>query len=195
MAQRLPIAQRLPFVQKRFTKAELRLLQVFYGIVDRLHPYVHTRASLFDVKPGHTVIDYGCGPGRYSLEFAELVGKEGMLIAVDLLEAALQETHKKLAAAGHGNFELVLADGYHTGIASNIADAVFAIDMFQHVPDSMAFLREVHRILQPQGLLYVSGVLMPRTRLNNKIDQSGMWEVAIEHKKFIAYRPRTGSKI
>jgi len=178
--------------QKRFTPREFKLMQGFYGFVDHVHPHVHTRAESFGIQQGQTVIDYGCGPGRYAVEFARLVGEEGKVIAVDLVEIALQETHRKLEAGGFTNYELVLAHDYDTGIADNTADMVLAIDMFHHVPDSDAFLHEVARIAKPDALLIFSGGHMLRRHLRIKVERPGIWQLVEERKEFISYRIRDG---
>jgi len=40
---------------------------------------------------GMTVVDYGCGPGRYSIKFAEIVGNQGLVYAVDIHELAIEK--------------------------------------------------------------------------------------------------------
>ena len=179
-------------LKKELNKTEFRFMQGIYRLVDHVHPHVRARAEAFKIKPGQTVIDYGCGPGRYTVEFAQLVGEAGRVIAVDLVEVALCETRKKLEAGGHSNFELVLAHGYDTGITDNSADAVFAIDMFHHVADTNAFLREIFRIAKPDASLVFSGGHMPRSRLKRKVEESGIWELVEECREFVAYRINTG---
>ena len=70
-------------------------MQGFMKLADHIHPHVRRRVEVFGVKSGQTVVDYGCGPGRYAVELARLVGIDGKVIAVDLVEMALQETRKK----------------------------------------------------------------------------------------------------
>jgi ubiquinone/menaquinone biosynthesis C-methylase UbiE len=41
------------------------------------------------VKEGDTVIDFGCGPGFFSIPLARLVGEKGKVFAVDLQEEML----------------------------------------------------------------------------------------------------------
>ena len=182
------MTEKVPMLQKKLGTREFKLMQGFYRFVDHVHPHVRTKAEAFGVKPGQTVIDYGCGPGRYTIEFARLVGEHGKVIAVDLVEVALQETQKKLEECGMTNVELVLARGYDSGIASNTADMVLAIDMFHHVSDTDAFLRELSRIAKPDALLIFSGGHMLRKTLKKKVDQSGIWELAEERKEYLAYR-------
>jgi ubiquinone/menaquinone biosynthesis C-methylase UbiE len=37
-----------------------------------------------------TVVDYGCGPGRYTIRFARLVGANGRVFEVDLRPLAMR---------------------------------------------------------------------------------------------------------
>ena len=178
-------------LQRKMTDKEFSLMQLIMRFVDHVHPYIQERVELFGVKPGQTVVDYGCGPGRYTVEFARLVGANGKVIAVDLVEAALLETSKKLEAGGFENFELALAHKYDSGVEANTADTVFAIDMFHHIADTDAFLQEVYRIAKPNGTLILSGGHMLRSSIKSKIAASGLWEISKEHKEFIVYRRKT----
>jgi len=56
--------------------------------MDFIYPYVKKRSKTFGISEGMTVIDYGCGPGRYTTEFAKIVGEKGKVYAVDIHEMA-----------------------------------------------------------------------------------------------------------
>jgi ubiquinone/menaquinone biosynthesis C-methylase UbiE len=161
-------------------------------LADHVHPHVRTRAEAFGIRPGQTVVDYGCGPGRYTVEMARLVGIDGEVIAVDLVELALQETQRKLEVSGFNNYDIKLAQGYDSGIADDTADIVFAIDMFHHIADTNAFLREVFRISKPDGLLILSGGHMLRKTVKEKIAMSEIWVITEERKEMITYKKRKG---
>jgi len=165
-------------------------MQGFMKIADHVHPHVRARAESFGIKPGQTVVDYGCGPGRYALEMARLVGTDGKVIAVDLVELALEETQRKLEVGGFQNFDLKLAQGYESGVEDGVADIVFAIDMFHHISDTDAFLREVFRISKPNGLLILSGGHLRRNTVKTKITMSKIWDVSEERKGYIVYKKR-----
>jgi ubiquinone/menaquinone biosynthesis C-methylase UbiE len=179
-------------IKRKLSNTEFRLMQGFMKLADHIHPHVRTRAEAFGVKPGQTVVDYGCGPGRYAVELARLVGSDGKVIAVDLVDMALRETRKRLEASGLHNFDLKLAQGYDSGVADNTADIVFIIDMFHHIADTYTFLREVFRISKPNGLLILSGGHMTRTAMKAAIAQSAIWDIVEERKEFIAYKKQFG---
>jgi len=43
-----------------------------------------------------TVLDVGCGPGFYSVEMADMVGKSGNVIAADLQQGMLEKVEEKI---------------------------------------------------------------------------------------------------
>ena len=177
-------------IQRKLNNTEFRLMQVFMKLADHVHPHVRTRTESFGIKPGQTIVDYGCGPGRYTIEMAQLVGTDGKVIAVDLVELALEETQRKLEAGGFHNYDLKLAFGYDSGVVDGVADIVFAIDMFHHISDTDAFLKEICRIIKPDGLLILSGGHLTRKTVKSKIAISEIWDIAEERREFIAYKKR-----
>src|SRR3954470_19423176 len=48
-----------------------------------------TLLKVLAIKPGDVVCDMGCGNGFYSLKLAELVGKKGQVLAVDIQQEML----------------------------------------------------------------------------------------------------------
>ncbi|MBW2739492.1 MAG: class I SAM-dependent methyltransferase, partial [Deltaproteobacteria bacterium] len=48
------------------------------------------------IEEGMTVLDMGCGPGFFSIDMAQMVGKSGRVIAADLQEGMLQKVRDKI---------------------------------------------------------------------------------------------------
>jgi ubiquinone/menaquinone biosynthesis C-methylase UbiE len=82
-------------MKELITDHEFRLMHLVMKVGMRFFPYIGKRVKTFGIKQGAIVVDYGCGPGRYSIEFARAVGERGRVFAVDLKEIALQEVQKK----------------------------------------------------------------------------------------------------
>jgi ubiquinone/menaquinone biosynthesis C-methylase UbiE len=110
------------------------------------------------VKPGNTVLDFGCGPGFFTREFAKTVGDEGTVIAVDLQEEMLQILRHKLGPEG-----LLPRIRTHTCQPDSInlpadmngtVDIAFTIFVVHEVPDTGKLFREIADLLKPNGLLY-----------------------------------------
>ena len=48
------------------------------------------------IEEGMIVLDVGCGPGFFTLDLAQMVGKTGRVVAVDLQEGMLQKLRNKI---------------------------------------------------------------------------------------------------
>lgn len=49
-----------------------RMMGLVMKFMEWVHPQAENRANTFGIKEGMTVVDYGCGPGCYTLPFAKL---------------------------------------------------------------------------------------------------------------------------
>jgi len=69
----------------------------------RPHASAAWRRAGFDV--GHTLLDVGCGPGYASLDLAEIVGREGRVVAVDRSRRFLDTLEARARVRGIENIE------------------------------------------------------------------------------------------
>lgn len=63
------------------------------------------------VKPGYTVVDFGCRVGHYSIPAAILVGPDGRVYAIDKDGDALNRLNEKASASGLTNLRTVETAG------------------------------------------------------------------------------------
>ncbi len=106
------------------------------------------------VAAGSRVVDYGCGPGYFTLIAAELVGAAGKVYAVDLEPRMVDLVRRRSAAAGFGNCEAVLSDGSRAPVADGAADVVLCVQIMHYAETRagrVAVARDVHRLLKPGG--------------------------------------------
>ena len=142
----------------------------------------------FNIQRGQTVIDYGCGTGRYLKRASELVGETGIVYAVDIHELAIKSADQIIKKHDLMNVHPVLAGGKSVDIPSDTADLIYAIDMFHMVKDPKGFLKELDRITKPGGILYLGDGHQPRAATKQKVRDSGCWEILEEAKTFIKFR-------
>ena len=164
----------------RMSDLSFKLMNIAFVIVDFIYPTVDRRIPNFGIQQGMTVVDYGCGPGRYTLRFARVVGEAGKVFAVDVHELAIQSVKQKIAKHHLSNVEPVLAEGYHSGLPAGIADVVCAIDMFFSVHDPNAFLKELSRITKTTGFLVIDDGHQSRRTTKEKLSASGYWRIQQE---------------
>ena len=106
------------------------------------------------------LLDLGCGLGRHSFE--GLV-RGADVISCDLALAELvsvAEMSKLLRAdggfSGRRSHVLVQGDGAFLPFTDHSFDKVIAAEVLEHVPDDHAVLRELHRVLKPDGVVAVT---------------------------------------
>jgi ubiquinone/menaquinone biosynthesis C-methylase UbiE len=144
----------------------------------------------FQIRHGQTVVDYGCGTGRYLKQASQLAGEQGTVYAVDIHELAIESAARLIRKYDLKNVSPVLASANAVGIPSGTADIVYALDMFHMVSDPNGFLKELCRIIKPGGVLYLEDGHQPRSTSKEKVNQSGCWEILEETRRYLKCSPK-----
>jgi ubiquinone/menaquinone biosynthesis C-methylase UbiE len=105
-----------------------------------------------DLKPDFTVLELGPGPGYFSPAVARAVPR-GKLVLVDVQQEMLDMARKRLDGHGVANVEYRRGDALSLPAESGSFDVAFLVAVLGEVPDRSACLREIHRVLRPDGLL------------------------------------------
>jgi ubiquinone/menaquinone biosynthesis C-methylase UbiE len=134
------------------------------------------------IKPGFQVLDYGCGPGGYILPLAELVGKSGKIYALDILPLAIQMVQKLVEKKKLTNVQTIHSD-CKTGLPDNSMDAVLLYDAFHELDDPEGVLRELHRVLKPEGILSFSDHHMSEVQILSALQKSGLFHLSQKAKR------------
>ena len=106
------------------------------------------------IKEGQTILDFGCGPGHYSIAAAKMVGAKGKVYSLDIQPLAIQSVEKKAKKEGLTNIVTILSNR-DTRLPDQSIDVALAYDMIHMVNDKQALARELHRVLKPDGVLSV----------------------------------------
>lgn len=143
----------------------------------------------FDIRKGGTIVDYGCGPGLYLKKASELAGPDGRVYAVDIHELAIRDVNKRVERENLANVVGVVANGHDSGIASETADLIYALDMFHMIDDTESFLGELRRIIKKEGRLFIDDGHQKREAARKKILNSGKWIIDSEDRQFMKCLP------
>jgi ubiquinone/menaquinone biosynthesis C-methylase UbiE len=122
-----------------------RLLQPPAGLIEKLH-----------VRPTDTAVDFGCGPGFYTLELAK-TAKE--VVAVDLQVGMLQRVKHKAERAEVRNIRFLQTDGKTLKLLDASVDKILLVTVYHEVTEPEAVLKEFSRVLKPDGKLIVVEVV------------------------------------
>lgn len=178
----LPKTEHMPNIAFRLMKWGWKITDLFWS------PVRHIKE--FGIKPGWTVIDYGCGPGRYIRKASQLVGQNGIVYAVDIHDLAIQSVERINVRYGLTNVIPVKAEGYSTPVTGKIADLIYVLDAFHMVSDHRAFLGELHRLVKPSGRLILEDGHQPRKRTLRKISEALEWLVNEKHRRYLVLIPK-----
>lgn len=103
------------------------------------------------INQGMTVFDFGCGPGFFTLEMAEMAGSTGRVIACDLQEGMLQKLRAKIQGT---RFEQIITlyqcPKDKIGVSDSV-DFMLVFYMLHEVPDQEKYLLEIRTLLKPDG--------------------------------------------
>lgn len=112
--------------------------------------------SKLDLRSSDVVMDFGCGPGFYTIPLAQIVSRT---IAVDVSPRMLEKTASN-ARKNDVTVELLRSDGTDIKLADESVDIVFLHHVFHEIEDKPRVLREFLRIIKPSGRL----TIIERTR-------------------------------
>lgn len=165
-----------------------RAMAMTMNLRDLLSQHSHKNFETLGLKPGQTVIDYGCGPARYIKFASNAVGESGKVIAVDVHPLAIEKVKEKIERYRLTNVEAVLAEKYTTSLNSDMADVVYALDMFHMIEQPNEFLTELSRLVKRDGTIIIEDGHQPRTETIQKIEQSGILRIFEETKSHVKCR-------
>ena len=129
------------------------------------------------IEPGFHALDYGCGPGSYIAPLAELVGKSGKIYALDIHPLAIKMVQNIASRKQLINVETIHAD-CKTGLPDNSVDAVLLYDTFHGLSDPNGVLKELHRVLKPDGILSFSDHHMKEDEIASKVTNKGLFKLS-----------------
>jgi ubiquinone/menaquinone biosynthesis C-methylase UbiE len=104
---------------------------------------------LAHVTPGQTVLDLGCGDGRFSAELRE---HGATPVALDVSQEAVRRAREQHPWLDVRHVE----EGDPLPLGDQEVDAVWAGEVIEHVVDPVALMAEVRRVLRFGGLLLVT---------------------------------------
>jgi len=115
------------------------------------------------VKKHNSVIDFGCGKGRYTIPLSQVVGENGNVLAVEHNSDEVAVLCERVALFGRqGSIRILNSkDVRLPSVDDGTIDSVFAFDVLQHVENWEIFFKSVCRVLRPCGSINVYPAVIP----------------------------------
>lgn len=155
--------------------AAFNMMAAMFKVRDWLRP---RREFLVEagLKPGDCVLDFGCGPGAYIPDAADMAGESGRVYALDMHPLAIQRVRKMAEKHGLTNVKTIESD-CNTGLADGSLDVVLLYDVFHMLSEPEVVLAEIHRVLRPEGVLSVNEPHMDERDLVAGVSDGGLFSL------------------
>ena len=140
-----------------------------------------------EILSGQKILDFGCGPGTFTLMAAQKAGPKGIVYAVDIHPLALKITEKRARKKGLANIEYLLTD-CHIPLSANSLDAVIFIDVFHLIDNQKEVLNEISRVLKPGEKLFFSDHHMKPPQIYDKLNEDGLFKIEKAVKYIYCFR-------
>jgi ubiquinone/menaquinone biosynthesis C-methylase UbiE len=163
-------------------------MSLFFKVRDFISP----RRQVLEeagIRPGDRVLDYGCGPGAYVADAAEMVGESGKLYALDVHPLAIERAQSIAAKKGLTNVETIRSD-CRTGLPDGSLDVVLMYDVFHMLDNPQAVLAEMHRVLKPNGTLSLNDHHMAKDAIVAGVTDGHLFTLVEQGEKTYTFVPR-----
>ncbi len=108
------------------------------------------------IERGHTVLDFGCGRGHYTIPAAKVVGEEGKVFALDKESETLDKAMERAASEGLKNIERIDGSGgLKIPLSDGSCDVVLLYDILHYMDERRGILDEANRVLKRVAMLSV----------------------------------------
>jgi len=141
-------------IDRPMNKFGFKAMTLILRIHDLFRPTHKVLSEVDMIKPGVHVLDYGCGPGNYTIAAAELVGPSGKVYAVDIHPLAILKVQNKDDKKGLGNVKTILTD-CNTKLPHSSVDVILLFYVLHDFKYPDAIIKELNRVLKPMGVLSV----------------------------------------
>ena len=162
-------------IHKEHSNIDFKGMAILFRIRD-LFKSPQIKVEKAEIQQGDYILDYGCGPGSYTISAAEKVGPTGKVYAADIHPLAIKQVKKKALKKGLNNIEPILTDCY-TGLEKNTIDKLICFDVMHGIEDKYNLLREFYRVLKPNSLFSFDDHHMNENEIVSLITESKLFEL------------------
>lgn len=107
------------------------------------------------IKPGMTVADIGAGEGYYTIRLAERVGKEGRVLAEDIVPEVRDSLAERVVRERLQSVSVRLGEPADPKLPEDSFDRVLMVHMYHEIEQPYEFLWRMRPALKPDGLVIV----------------------------------------
>lgn len=170
-----------------------QLSHLYERVFDRvLGPRIRWTIRSLKIPPGAKVLEVGVGTGLSLEAYPE----HAEVTAIDLSPEMLVQAEKKIQQYGWNHIGLREMDALNMDLPDSTFDYVMAFHVASVVPDADQFMREVLRVLKPDGTTVIinhfrseNRLLAPVVDLLNPLTQRIGWRTTLRFSELVEKYP------
>jgi len=151
-----------------------------------------TVARRMKLEPGMTIIEIGPGKGSYTKAIATSVLPDGKVYAIDIQESIINRLKKRIQKENIENIIPKIGDVYNFSFEDESVDRVLMIACLPEIPEPIRALKEIKRVLKPNGLVSLSEMLpdpdYPRRKTEKKWAKEAGFELDEQFGNWFIYQ-------
>ena len=140
---------------------------------DWLHRHSDQVLEKAGIQAKGVVLDFGCGPGAYTIPAARLAGAGGTVYALDRDIHALETLVRRARKEGLQNIVTIVSSDLDTGLQEGSVDVVLLHDVLHLIDERMALFDEMHRVLDPEGRVSIYPMHVDKDEVARQMCDSG----------------------
>jgi arsenite methyltransferase len=111
----------------------------------------HEVLTALNLKPGEVIADIGAGSGYFTFRFAQHVGKQGKVYAVDVSPEMILHINRRIRDSKTTNVVTVLADPDDPLLPERSVNRFFFSESWHHIENQSKYLALMKKLLKPGG--------------------------------------------
>ena len=137
--------------------------------------------QLSGLRPGQRILDLAGGTGDFSLQFSNLVGKNGQVVLADINDSMLKVGRDRIINSGKSsNVHVAQVNAENLPFADNTFDCVCIAYGLRNVTNKDLAIESMKKVLKPGGRLVILEFSKPKNNLLQKAYDkfSSIWPLA-----------------
>lgn len=181
MESRSTLLEKEEEMAEPMSDSHFKSMSFLFKLRDLFLPRINVLKEV-DIKPGFRILDYGCGPGSYTVVASRLVGPTGKVYALDIHPLAIERVKERTEKERLSNIETIQSD-CATGLEADSIDVAILYDVLHGLGQPDVVLGELHRVLKPGGTLSVNDHHYKEEEIISKITEGKLFVLLNKGKK------------
>jgi ubiquinone/menaquinone biosynthesis C-methylase UbiE len=154
-------------------------MSFFISCRDLFSPPKRELLKIGIIQENSQLLDYGCGPGGYTIAAAKIVGEKGKVYAADYHPLAEKYVKRRSKKNKLSNIDFIHTD-CATGLPDASIDHILFYDILHMINQPENNLQEFHRVLKPKGTLLMSNHHMNGENILQQMTSSNLFKLSIK---------------